>query len=133
MKGSYVLLIRVKPAKKIRIGSLGIVEFRPGFYAYVGSAMNSLEKRVGRHLGSKKKMFWHIDYLLREAEIVEVFQAESPLRLECGIAGQLSKKLTAVPGFGCSDCRCESHLFFSTNRESARKWIEKALSEAMVL
>ena len=44
---------------KIRIGSLGKITFKKGFYAYVGSAMNNLEKRVQRHL-RKKKNFYHL-------------------------------------------------------------------------
>jgi Uri superfamily endonuclease len=127
MKGSYVLLIRVEKARKINIGRLGVLEFRPGFYAYVGSGMNNLEKRVSRHLGSRKKFFWHIDYLLQRAGIVEVFQAESRERLECGIAGRLAKKLSSVPRFGSSDCRCKSHLFYSPDKRMMRNGIIDAL------
>jgi Uri superfamily endonuclease len=128
VKGSYVLLIRVGSRKEIRVGKLGVLNFRPGFYAYVGSALNNLDKRIGRHLGSTKKMHWHIDYLLEKAEITEVFRIESPERLECGIAGKVSERLEPVPGFGCSDCGCGSHLFFSHGKEDARKSLIRAVS-----
>ena len=65
MKGTYCLIINVKKDVKIKIGKvLGEIEFKKGCYLYVGSAMNSLEKRVQRHLSKDKKKHWHIDYLL---------------------------------------------------------------------
>ena len=44
MKGSYILLIEVNKPINIKIGSQGIVEFNPGFYAYIGSALNTYGK-----------------------------------------------------------------------------------------
>lgn len=65
MKGSYCLIINVEKDTKIKIGKkLGIINFKKGCYVYVGSAMNSLESRVKRHLSDNKKKHWHIDYLL---------------------------------------------------------------------
>jgi Uri superfamily endonuclease len=129
MKGSYVLLIEVDKVKRIKIGRLGNKEFRPGFYAYVGSAMSGLEGRIKRHLSSIKKVFWHIDYLLKDAEVVEVFQLESDKRIECEIAVRLSKRLPGIRGFGCSDCRCPSHLFFSAGRQELEKYILDAMKK----
>ena len=79
MKGSYILIIRVKNDLTIKIGSLGKTFFSKGVYAYVGSAMNSLEARIRRHLRNEKKTFWHIDYLLknRNTEIIKIFYRES--------------------------------------------------------
>ncbi len=115
MKGSYVLLIRVENPVEIKVGKLGRIKFRQGYYAYVGSAMNSIEARVARHLRkNNKKLFWHIDYLLANeyAEIVSVLIRESEQKEECKIAQKLAEKFEAVPRFGCSDCRCGSHLFY---------------------
>ncbi len=131
MKGSYVLLIRLGTAKRIRIGRLGIMAFRPGFYAYVGSAMGGLEARVARHLGSRKRLFWHIDYMLQHAEILEVFRIESGKRLECAISKALTERLGSVPGFGCSDCGCGSHLFYSPEKKHIRDSIEASLKDAI--
>ncbi|RLF60544.1 MAG: GIY-YIG nuclease family protein, partial [Thermoplasmata archaeon] len=69
MKGSYVLIINLKKEKEIEIGRLGRILFNKGYYAYVGSGLNNLEKRVGRHLRKNKKKKWHIDYLLEEGKI----------------------------------------------------------------
>lgn len=113
MKGSYVLLIENKKDSKIIIGSLGSIFFKKGLYAYVGSAMNGLETRVARHLRKNKKIFWHIDYFLRSknVKILDVYYKESPIKEECEIAKKISKCGTPVKGFGCSDCKCGSHLF----------------------
>ncbi len=129
IKGSYVLLVELSRSAEITVGKLGRVRFKKGFYAYVGSAMGGLEKRIGRHLSKEKKLHWHIDYLLDavETRVVKVFRFESVKRLECGIAGKLSEKLEPVPGFGCSDCGCRSHLFYSDNRRRMRGVIEKAI------
>ena len=67
MKGSYCLIINVEKDTKIKIGKkLGIINFKKGCYVYVGSAMNSLESRVKRHLSDNKKKHWHIDYLTKQ-------------------------------------------------------------------
>ncbi len=117
MKGSYVLILEMDRDSYIQIGKLGKIYFRKGYYAYVGSAMNGIERRVSRHLSDdKKKLHWHIDYLLRFANIVDVFYKESNRKEECRIAKEFSKKFTSIYGFGSSDCRCRSHLFFSQRR-----------------
>ena len=117
MKGVYVLLIKCNQPQRIKIGKLGDIEFMPGYYVYVGSALNNLEKRVERHRSPKKKIFWHIDYLLEKGEIINVFQKENSRKLECVIAEKLSQRLQSVPKFGCSDCRCGSHLFYFEDKK----------------
>jgi len=109
MKGSYILIIEVKKDMKVKIGKLGALFFKKGYYAYVGSAMNGLEGRISRHLRHDKKMHWHIDYLLAKAEIKEIWYKEKSK--ECEIAGKLS--FPFIKNFGCSDCKCKSHLFYS--------------------
>jgi Uri superfamily endonuclease len=95
------------------IGALGRKAFVKGLYAYVGSAQSNLEQRVKRHLRREKHLFWHIDYLLDsdQAEIVEVLHKEADKTQECEVANTLSEKGKPIVGFGCSDCRCRSHLF----------------------
>jgi Uri superfamily endonuclease len=115
MKGSYILVIELKENKTLQIGKLGKIFFKKGFYLYVGSALNGLEKRVQRHLKKDKKIHWHIDYLLRYAKIISVYYQESNKKEECIIAKKLANKLSSIPGFGCSDCKCDSHLFYNSN------------------
>ncbi|MGF3585356.1 MAG: GIY-YIG nuclease family protein [Thermoplasmatota archaeon] len=116
MKGSYILVIELKEDKIIQIGKLGKIFFKKGFYIYVGSALNGLEQRINRHLRKTKKKHWHIDYLLKYAKIIDVFYKESGKREECKIAEILGKQLVAIHHFGCSDCRCKSHLFYESER-----------------
>lgn len=126
MKGAYCLIIKVAENFEAKAGALGRVHFTPGYYTYIGSAMNSLEGRIGRHLKNRKKKHWHIDYLLakKQAKIVSVFVKESEKRQECDIAKKVARIGKAVNGFGCSDCRCEAHLF-KINRHELEKLLKK--------
>jgi Uri superfamily endonuclease len=113
MKGIYVLLISVSEDANVNVGALGIKNFQKGKYVYVGSAQNSLEKRVERHFKAVKPLFWHIDYLLASpaARIVNGFYKEAGRQDECMLAKRLAKNMTLVKGFGSSDCSCAAHLF----------------------
>ena len=97
----------------IKVGALGRVSFIKSLYAYVGSGQVGLQKRVARHLRRGKKCFWHIDYLLSSsvASVVRVFWKEGEKSEECHVAGVLGGRGVPVAAFGCSDCRCKSHLF----------------------
>lgn len=116
-RGSYCLCISVERELTVEVGALGRRVFPRGRYIYVGSAMGGLEARISRHLdtsrGVVRAIHWHIDYLLREAGVrVEgVYAVASDERSECAIAAAISRRGDPVKGFGCSDCRCESHLF----------------------
>jgi Uri superfamily endonuclease len=120
MKGAYVLLIRLERSQIIRIGKLGRLRFQRGYYAYVGSALNGVESRILRHLCRNKKTHWHIDYLLKKGKIVEIHCFSSGLREECRIAERFQKRFPSVTGFGCSDCKCPSHLFYSSRLSDLR-------------
>jgi len=113
MKGIYLLIIGLEKEMIKEVGSLGDVMFQRGNYIYIGSAQNSLEARVARHMSSQKKKHWHIDYFLEEAEIKEVLAFELGSDKECELAQMLDNKFTRVWDFGCSDCSCDSHLFFT--------------------
>ena len=114
----------------IAVGKLGSILFEPGCYCYVGSARNGLKARVARHLRhEEKKTWWHIDYLLKRAAVVEVVWALSSDRLECRIAEALwSQGIESIPSFGASDCRCSSHLFCQSDQGAFRRHVLKAFS-----
>jgi len=118
-KGIYVLIIRCDKEQSIEVGALGKVSFKPGFYAYIGSAMNGLEGRIKRHLSppGKKKRHWHIDYLLEKGKVVDVFFKVIGKKNECEVANKLKNSREGIPGFGCSDCKCKSHLIFSKRKK----------------
>ena len=113
MKGSYILTMEMSGEKRIMVGKLGMINFNKGYYAYVGSALNGLEGRLKRHLSSEKKLYWHIDYLLEDASIREIFCLDEDK--ECEFARELGKKFKCILKFGSSDCKCDSHLFYSKN------------------
>ena len=54
---------------RIRVGSLGVIEFKKGYYIYVGSGQTNLEKRIQRHKKKIKKVKWHIDYLTTNSDV----------------------------------------------------------------
>jgi Uri superfamily endonuclease len=112
-KGVYVLLIEMPRSVRIKVGALGDLDFPPGFYAYCGSALGGLRARVNRHLRGKKKIQWHVDYLLEKGRVRRVLYAMTNDRLECQLAAGLEHIFKNYPGFGASDCHCTSHLFFS--------------------
>lgn len=126
MKGCYCLIIRLDEDCEIKIGKLGKIYFKKGHYVYVGSAMNSLESRINRHLNEEKKLHWHIDYLLKESEISDVIYNVSTKKVECELSQYLSNKTTSIKGFGCSDCMCESHLYYFKNRKEAIEYVKDA-------
>jgi len=118
MKGIYILLLRMKESKDIRVGKLGMLHFRRGYYSYVGSAQGSGgEKRITRHFnvayGKNHIRKWHIDYLLPHSEVICAVFSPTDEAIECVVAEILSKYSDGLKGFGCSDCHCASHLFFT--------------------
>ncbi len=114
MSGIYVLIISIKKASAIKIGALGKVYFRKGLYAYIGSAQNSLEKRIKRHTLKQKNKHWHIDYLTTKpfVEVIKVYIANLDKSFEQKIALILSNSFSYIEKFGCTDSLAKSHLFF---------------------
>jgi len=112
--GAYHLVLYLSEERPLHVGSLGGRTFRAGYYVYTGSAINGIDARVRRHLGSRRRRHWHIDYLLDVATVVGVIRVPSEAREECARNAAVSMLPGAQPakGFGASDCRCASHLFY---------------------
>ena len=118
MKGGvYCLCISVEAQTQIRVGALGELTFLQGKYVYVGSALKGLRSRITRHiknsLGKGNVTHWHIDYLLRDKKVNvrTVYQKYTEEKEECKLAESVSQHGEPILDFGCSDCRCVSHLF----------------------
>jgi Uri superfamily endonuclease len=116
--GIYTILLSLDKAKEIEVGSLGVIAFAAGYYAYTGSARGSGGcKRVDRHIrvirGIESTRRWHIDYLLPWACFQEVFITKTTCNLECSIASKVAERLWPIKGFGCTDCGCVSHLHYA--------------------
>lgn len=119
--GSYILIIELERAQRIRIGALGERTFERGYYLYIGSALAGLRSRLERHLRAEKRLHWHIDYLLQHAVIREVWYAPGLERRECAWARALADLPSAAPfpsAFGASDCACRTHLFHCPQQPS---------------
>ncbi len=119
--GTYILVIKLANARTIKPGNLPATRYEKGIYLYIGRARKRLRARIDRHLRSRKKIFWHVDYLLQKAIIEDVWVRPHFLG-ECLTAARLEKLLSSpvagLKGFGSSDCRCSGHLFyFSGNTE----------------
>jgi 7,8-dihydropterin-6-yl-methyl-4-(beta-D-ribofuranosyl)aminobenzene 5'-phosphate synthase len=127
IKGSYILLIKLAEEQTTTIGSRQNIHFPSGYYAYVGSAMGGFKSRLSRHLQGNKKPHWHIDYLLQKASINGIIRCETKDRIECVIAQALSRQFDSVPGFGSSDCKCRSHLFFAPDERQMKSIIKTTL------
>ena len=127
-KGGYILLIAHDKNATITVGKLGTFSLSSGYYLYCGSARGGIPQRVNRHLREKKRVHWHIDYLLQYARIVEVWYLETENRVEClfaQAASGLPQAKVLVPGFGSSDCRCPAHLIYSRLRPALKAFQAK--------
>jgi Uri superfamily endonuclease len=126
--GCYTLVIGFAKRRTLRIGQRRNIEFFPGTYVYTGSAMSGLGRRLTRHLARRKKLRWHIDYLLGSpaARIKAILTFAPAPGQEC----RRNQFVARLPGaqiimrkFGASDCRagCDAHLyFFPTAQAPAR-------------
>ena len=110
MRGSYFLVIRLDEKKTVRTRAKTF-ELSPGYYVYVGSAMNSLEKRVARHFRREKRLHWHIDYLLKEAKLLRAYLIPSEVKLEEELSKEVSRFGEPVEGFGAGDVKVSTNLY----------------------
>jgi endonuclease-3 len=138
MKGVYTLVLMIEKPLRIKIGKLGVGDFKEGIYAYVGSGLGkgafSMLGRIKRHLKRKKNMFWHIDYLLSHegVKILEVFYAKTNLKMECILNEEIKKTFKGkipMEGFGSSDCKCKAHLTWLGNKNASKR-VEKLMKKA---
>ena len=117
--GAYQLIIRLDHAANLRVGALGSFDFPPGVYIYTGRAVRNLAARISRHVGTRKALRWHIDYLLEAAwvEAIRIYPGRADE--ECAInleTVRVHRYSFPIPGFGSSDCRCPAHLVWAGNR-----------------
>jgi len=121
--GTYALVLFCPGDELVQIGKLGPVQLRRGFYIYVGSALGpgGVRARVAHHASASKRPHWHIDYLRPHTRIDRVWYSHGRVRREHQWARFIrALKGASVPiaGFGSSDCRCATHLFFFARRPS---------------
>jgi len=126
--GVYILIVYLSTSTTLTIGALGVASLPAGFYAYVGSAMGpgGLYARIRRHLSSKKRIKWHIDYVLKAGKIVGVIYGVSSVKRECEVASLIAKRYSfIVKKLGSTDCKCISHFFYiGESRDSVKSFLK---------
>ena len=129
--GTYALILQSHSKANVQIGQWGEIELRPGYYIYVGSAFGpgGIKARVERHWRTDKRKHWHIDYLRKYVTPFEAWISYETERLEHQWAQIIYDMPEMVPiqGFGCSDCRCFSHLFHTIVKPEGA-WIGKFIA-----
>jgi sugar fermentation stimulation protein A len=124
--------MRLDKNSRISIGKRTAQDFPHGFYCYVGSGMKNLSQRIDRHFAKDKRFRWHIDWFLKNAEILEIKKIESEERLECAFSRELADlaEEPIMKGFGASDCNCVTHLhYFKQNPARAVDGVVKKLKK----
>ncbi len=113
-KGIYLLLGFLPEGCNLKTKSK-VFRLEKGYYYYCGSAVNGLSSRVKRHLKKNKaKKHWHIDFLTEKLHVLVINPyIVGDNSLEHTLADILKENLKSIKGFGCGDCKCESHLFYS--------------------
>ncbi len=130
MGGTYTLVVSLAEPATIEVGALGERRFSKGWYAYTGSAFGPGGfSRVDRHRdlarGEREVRHWHIDYLLGHPDTTIETVVRTPDRdVECAVARALPD--AGIPGFGASDCDCESHLARAEEEAALLAAVERA-------
>ena len=115
--GTYALGMRCSSDQQVEVGKLGSLRLQSGFYVYVGSAFGpgGLKARIAHHVKISERPHWHIDYLHPALDLTEIWFTHDSRHREhqwAGVLANLSGATIPISGFGASDCRCNSHLFF---------------------
>jgi len=116
----YILVIGlVEPCHLVYSNRSVILE--PGVYFYIGSARGpgGVLARLARHLVGEKRVWWHIDRLLKcsSINIYGVFLLKA-INCDCEfeVTRVFREKFNYIPRFGSSDKRQDpSHLFKCSN------------------
>lgn len=125
--GTYALILKCLHQRNIEFGKLGEMNVLKGCYVYVGSAFGygGLFSRIKHHCQIEKSFHWHIDYLRPAVEINSVWYSLDPIKREhqwAGIFMRTHGVKLPIKGFGSSDCKCDSHLFYFSNPPSIKKF-----------
>jgi Uri superfamily endonuclease len=136
--GTYALMLTCQKPGTVRIGRLGDLALQPGVYIYVGSAfgMGGLSARIGHHRRISARPHWHVDHLRVACDLSEVWFTTTAGCREHSWAKALARLPGAtvpMPGFGSSDCACETHLFWFNRLPSIRTFRRFAKTVVSVL
>ena len=130
LPGTYALILTSSFEKSINIGKLGTLFLESGFYVYIGSAFGpgGLKARIRHHMSHSSRPHWHLDYLSPSLKLCEIWYTHDQIRREhqwAEVHGQTRGAHMPLPGFGSSDCRCQSHLYFYKSKPSGNQFRRK--------
>jgi Uri superfamily endonuclease len=116
--GSYIIVGELLNESWMNSGPFCGQLLPSGYYFYSGSAFGSggLRARIGRHLNSGTRKFWHFDHIKEIIKIREIWYSILGLtNLECQFIMKFQSLESAsfpILKFGSSDCRfgCPAHL-----------------------
>jgi Uri superfamily endonuclease len=134
--GTYALILSCTSQARIKIGRLGTMQIKPGYYVYLGSALGpwGLRARIAHHQKLSTRPHWHIDYLRAHTHLQSVWLNYDGRRHEHEWARAMKKMKDATipfPRFGASDCSCPSHLYFFKGCPTQISFWAKCLFEAV--
>ncbi|MEF8850868.1 MAG: DUF123 domain-containing protein [Haloarculaceae archaeon] len=69
---------------------------------------------------------WHVDYLLGHPAAVARVVRTGGADVECPVGRTLAAEFDPVPGFGASDCDCDSHLVGATDGDALVAAVRRA-------
>ena len=132
-KGAYLLLMNMSDPVTLP-PHFAHQTLAPGRYGYAGSAYGpgGIRARCRRHLERPSTLRWHIDWLTRSADQIQVVAI--PGGTECHLIERLAEAAEArfpIPGFGSTDCRlCRAHLVKLSEKDTLDDTINILLSKA---
>lgn len=129
--GTYALLLNCRQEKPLQIGKLGELDAKPGYFVYLGSAFGpgGLSARLSHHRRPIARPRWHIDYLRTATVLTEIWFTWDPSPREhhwAGLIAALKDASIPLPGFGSTDCKCPSHLYFFEKPPSIQSFRRRA-------
>jgi Uri superfamily endonuclease len=129
IKSSYILLIYCHDHVNIKTRAK-IFTLDKGFYIYIGSCGINCS-RILRHIGlrRKKRLFWHIDYLLERCSLRKLMIIpDIDEILLTKLLSEDKELFEEIPGFGSSDDHVnKTHLLKIKNSKIAVHIISEVL------
>jgi len=117
--GSYILLIHLPIDILLDLPNLGEIDFPAGFYTYADAEFGSmgLPARIKAHLAPNENPIRHIDFLLQNAKVEEVWMAlgtENRTHDWTSLLLEIPGAIGVADGFGITEpaCNCDSHLVY---------------------
>jgi hypothetical protein len=98
--GSYALCLWLAQEQRIAVGRLGVCNFPPGGYVYLGSAHGpgGLRARLAHHARLAARPRWHLDYFRPYAGITGGFLVEGSPAGGPPLEWAWSQQLLGLPG-----------------------------------